>query len=108
MTEIGSFIRLLHSCREHEPYLSPTLPTTSTITTTATTPPTTSTTTTTATTPTATTPPSKQTGDGFYLLESEDIVSIEVPFHLPSLFSSSRVVSFMLDVFSEGNNVLGR
>ena len=80
MTEIGSFVCLLHSCREHEAYLSPTLATT-------------------------TTTPSKQpVSDGFYLLESEDVVNIEVPFRLSSLFSSSRVVSFELDVFSEGNN----
>lgn len=76
MTKVGSFLYLLHSCRERESYLSPTPP--------------------------IATPPKHPASDGFYLLEAEDIVSVEVPFHLSSLFTSSRIVSFELDVFSEG------
>ena len=75
MTEVGSFLYLLRSCREREGYLSPA-------------------------TPTSDKP--KQLHDEVYLLEDVSVLSLEVPFHLASLFSNSRVISLLLDVFSEG------
>ena len=80
MTEVGSFLYLLHSCREREGYLSPTTPTSD--------------------------KPHTLLDDDFYLLDSADVVGIEVPFRLSSLFASSRVVSCLLDVFSEGKLLL--
>lgn len=82
MTEVGSFLYLLQSCREREGYLSPV-------------------------TPTSDNPRQLAEGD-FYLLDSADVVGIEVPFRLPSLFSSSRVTSFLLDVFSEGEQLINQ
>ena len=73
LTRVGSFLHLLHSCREQEGYLSPAPPTQ----------------------PAA-------NDNGVYLLDSESALSVEVPFHLSSLFSCSRAVTFELDVFSEG------
>ena len=82
MTEVGSFLYLLHSCREREGYLSPT-------------------------TPAPHTSSRGHVDDGeFYLLDSADVVGVEVPFRLSSLFSSSRLASFVLDVFSEGKSGL--
>ena len=76
MTKVGSFLYLLHSCRERETYLSPV--------------------------PVAT-DKTKQRDDGdFYLLDSANNVDVDVPFNLSSLFPCSRVVSFLMDVFSEG------
>lgn len=76
MTEVGSFLYLLHSCQEREGYLSPATPTSD--------------------------KPGQLSDNNFYLLDSADVLGVEVPFRLSSLFSSSRVVSFLLDVFSEG------
>jgi hypothetical protein len=77
VTEVGSFLYLLHSCRERESYLS-------------------------TTTPTSDKPRQISNEGDFYLLDSADVIGIEVPFRLSSLFASSRVVSCLLDVFSEG------
>lgn len=82
MTEVGSFLYLLHSCREREGYLSPATPTSD--------------------------KPNQLSDGNFYLLDSADVLGIEVPFRLSSLFSSSRVVSCLLDVFSEGKLLLIR
>ncbi len=81
MTEVGTFLYLLHSCREHESYLSTATPTSD--------------------------KPRQLSNDGdFYLLDSADVIGIEVPFRLSSLFASSRVVSCLLDVFSESKLLL--
>ena len=80
MTEVGSFLHLLHSCQEREGYLSPA-------------------------TPTSDKPRQLSDGD-FYLLDSADVIDVEVPFRLSSLFASSRVVSCLLDVFTEGKPLL--